>query len=146
MEALAAFIQKQCKRVATKLRKRRVDTALNTPRIQKAQWAFAITEQTAHTPALLTRPPPCRSPWTEDNENCLTQLEAFRALQRPRDKLIAKYFADKWQSSWDKYQKKHDHNPAVAQAAQLLKKKKLDLHGSLTKAESSLAVQFALKR
>ena len=42
----AALIQKQCKWVATKLRKRRVDTAPNTPGIQKGQWALAITEET----------------------------------------------------------------------------------------------------
>ena len=53
--------------------------------------------------------------------------------------------ADKWQSLWDKYQRKHDRNSTIAQTVQLLKKKRLEIHGSLAKAESSLAVQIRTK-
>ena len=91
----AAFILKHCKRVAAKPRKRRVDTAPNTPGVQEAQWAFAISEEMVHAPTVTTRPPPRPPPWMEENEDYLTQLEAFRTLQRQREKLIAKYFADK---------------------------------------------------
>ena len=140
------MVRKQCKGVAAKLRKRRVDTAPNTPGVQKAQWASTIIEETAHTPTAPTRSPPRPPPWTEENEDYLTQLEAFRTLQRQREKLVAKHFADKWQSLWDKYQRKHDRNPTVAQTAQLLKKERLEIHGSLARAESSLAVQIRIKK
>ena len=99
-----------------------------------------------HEPTVPTRPPPRPPPWMEENEDYLTELEAFRTLQRQREKLIAKHFADKWQSSWDKYQKKHDRNPTVAQTAQLLKKERLDRRRSLAKAESSLAVQIRTEK
>ena len=78
----------------------------------------------------------------EEDEDYLKQLEGFRALQRQREKLIKKHFADKWQSSWDTYQKKHDCNPTAAQAERLPKKERLDLHANLAEAESSLAVQI----
>ena len=92
------------------------------------------------------RAPPCPPPWIEENEDYLTQLEAFRTLQRQREKLIAKHFADKWQSLWDIYQRKHNRNPTVAQTAQLLKKERSEIHGSLAKAESSLAAQIRTEK
>ena len=92
------------------------------PGVRKAQWAFAIIEEMAHASTAPTRRSPRPHPWIEENEYYLIQLEAFRALQRQRENLIAKHFADKWQSSWDKYQKKHDRNPNVAQAAQIAEK------------------------
>lgn len=110
---------KQCKQVAKKLRKRRATTAPKTPGIQKARWALPTIEETVYTSA------PDRPPlWMEEDENYLKQLEDFRTLQRQREKLIHKLFADKWQSSWVPYEKKHNRNSTVVQTVQLNKKKR----------------------
>lgn len=86
----------------------------------------------AHTPA-----PACPPSWMEKNEDCLTQSEAFRALQHQRDEKIAKHFADNWQTSLDKSQKKNDRSPTtITQATQFLKRKSLNLHENLAKPEA----------
>ena len=75
----AAFLRKQCKGVSTKLRKRRVNAALDTPGTRKTEWALTITEGVAHTPAPAF-PPPCM----EEDRDYRKQLEDCQTLQRPK--------------------------------------------------------------
>lgn len=53
-------------------------------------------------------------------------------LQSQKDKMVRKYFADKWQGSWDAYLRAHDRKPAAAQTASPLKEDRLNLRGKST--------------
>lgn len=101
----AAFTKKQSKKAKTKLRKRKRRTVrlLNTSGIQKAELASSIAKEAPCTPT-----PTCPPLWLEENEGYLKQLGAYRTSKRQRKQLIKKHFADEWQSSWDRYWKKHD--------------------------------------
>lgn len=74
-ERQAAFI-KQCKNVATKLRKRVTATIEATLGREKDPWASLIAAKIADTP-----PPHRFPPWTEDGEDYVEQLINHEILQ-----------------------------------------------------------------
>ena len=123
------------------LRKRGTATLAGTPRSRKNQWASSLVGEIAdaHPP----RKPP---PWVEAGEEYMEQLHGYKTLQRQKKRLLEKHFFEKWRLSWESYQRKHDRNRTAAQMASLLKKERLDLHGNLAKAESSLAVQIRTEK
>ena len=48
-------------------------------------------------------------------DEILEAVAAFQTLQQRRENAANKRFANKWQSCWNAYQKKHDCNPMAAQ-------------------------------
>lgn len=67
----AAFIKKQCKKIAIKLRKRGTPPMVDTPGRQKDQWALSITTGVTDTPPPQQPPPP---PWLDQEEE-ITQSD-----------------------------------------------------------------------
>lgn len=91
----AAFIRRQCKQVAAKLRKRGVSTLPDTPGRTKHRWAPLIAEEAAYTPS-----PARPAPWMEESEEYLEQQWKHRASQCQKEKIIKKHFAETWQTKW----------------------------------------------
>lgn len=135
----AAFIRKQRKNVAAKLRKR--GTATNLWWIHQEVKSTSGRLLRSITEGIADARPPCRPlPWMEEREEYVEQLNGYRTLQRRKKKLVEKHFSEKMAAFHGS--RKHDRNPTVAQTAQLLKKNnRLDLHGNLAQAESSPAVE-----
>lgn len=136
-----AFIKKQSKQVAAKLRKRGTATTPNTPGSRKHEWASDITKEITNT-LPLAQP----APWAQETEEYPEQLQRYKASRRQKENIIKKHFADKWQAKWQTFQKAHEHDPTAAQAASLSKKERPDIHADLVKAENALAVQIRTEK
>ena len=90
----AAFIRKQCKNVATKLRKRGTATLADTLGSRKDQWTSSLTKEVADA-----RPPHRSPPWVEEGEEYVEQLNDLKTLQRQKRELTEKHFFEKWRLS-----------------------------------------------
>ena len=132
----AKFIQKQCKQVAAKLRKR-PGAAADTPGQRKSRWAESLLTivNTAPTPPLVP-------PWIPPTEDHIKMETNRSAAARQIQNGIKKHFADTWQNRWINYQQSVRGDPVAAQSEPLHRKKRLKLHEDLVKAESALAVQI----
>lgn len=85
-----AFIKKQCKKIAEKLRKHGTATSTDMPERRKNQWMSSMIDETAmvtlpHKP----RQPP---PWVKKGEEYVKQIKSYRTSQRQNDALIKKTF------------------------------------------------------
>ena len=81
-----AFIRKQCKNVAAKLRKRGTATLADTPDSRKDQWTSSLTGEIADAHPLRQLPP-----WVEEGEEYMEQLNGYKTLQRQK-RLVKKLF------------------------------------------------------
>ena len=94
----SAFIKRQRKKSAAKLCKRGAVFKVNTPGCPQDQWARNITG-VADTP-----PPPDFPPWMGEH---VKPSNSYRIMQRHKEKLREKHFAEKWKAAWEAYQRSH---------------------------------------
>lgn len=135
-------IAKQCKKIEEKLKnhvgRARIPTA--TPGAQKTVWAKSLDENFAQP-----RPLPLWPPWSDETEEYgMRRTEALQDI-RKQEASIKTHFEKDWTDEWDTYRKLHSLDPTAAQTLPL-NKKRIQLHATMAKAESSLATQIRTEK